>query len=279
VTGGELSVTDFPAQSGSTETLVLLHGFSFDASSWRAQIAAFTAHFRVIAYDLRGFGRSSPPVAGRNHVDDLGELLAALGVEAAHLVGLSLGGNVALGALVERPELVRSAVLASSGLPGHVRTSPRPPDEAEQHARQFGIDAGRRFWFAHPVFAPARAIPAVRSALEQTIDGFSGWQWRTDLEQGAPLPEVSDRLGEISAPTLVLNGALDVVGYRDIARLLAAGIPGAEHAEFSDAGHLLNMERPAEFNAVVLRHLASVPRPSRPSVPSPGHPDEWCVNG
>jgi 3-oxoadipate enol-lactonase len=237
---------------------VLLHGFGLDLTSWDPQVPEVGSAYRTVRYDLRGFGGSSPPVAGRGHVDDLRELLDRLGITSAHLVGLSLGANVALASALELPDVVASLVLASSGLPGHVWTTPRPPDEAAAYAHRHGVDAGRRFWLDHPVFAPARRLPHVRAHLERMVADYSGWEWRTELPQTDLLPALHDRLAEITAPTLVLSGGLDVPGYHEIAHLLARGIPGAAQHELPTAGHMMNLERPEEFTALLLGFLSGV---------------------
>jgi 3-oxoadipate enol-lactonase len=237
--------------------LVLLHGFSFDRSSWDPQFDRFAEHYRTVRYDLRGFGESSPPVAGRGHLEDLIDLLDQLRIAQAHLIGLSLGANIALAAAVAHPDRVASAVLAAPGLPGHRWTTPRPPDEAAEYARVHGVDPGRRFWLDHEIFASTLDYPQARAAIERMVARFAGRQW-TDGEQTDPLPPVHERLGEIRVPTLVVHGARDVAGYQEIARVIAAGIPGARRQEVAPAGHLVNLEQPDEFTARILDFLASV---------------------
>lgn len=237
--------------------IVLLHGFGFDRSSWEPQFDRFATQGRTLRYDLRGFGSSGPPVAGRGHVDDLLDLLDERGITRAHLVGLSLGANVALAAAVAQPDRVAGLVLASPGLPGHRWTTPRPPDQAAEHAHAFGIEAGRCFWLDHEIFASAVDYPEVRAALERMVAGFAGLQW-ADGAQTDPLPALHERLGEVRAPSLVVHGARDVAGYREIARVIAADVPGAQRYELASAGHLVNLERPDEFNTAVLDFLASV---------------------
>ena len=254
VAGGHLVLDD----SGSGEpAIVLLHGFTFDRSSWDPQFDRFAAHHRTLRYDLRGFGSSGPPVAGRGHVDDLLDLLDERGVGRAHLVGLSLGANLALAAALRHPDRVAGIVLASPGLPGHRWTTPRPPDEVAEHARAFGVEAGRRFWLDHEIFASTVDYPEARAGLERMVAAFAGLQW-ADGPQTDPLPALHERLGEVAAPTLVVHGARDVAGYRGIARVIAAGVPGARRHELSTAGHLVNLEQPDEFNTAVLGFLASV---------------------
>lgn len=240
---------------GAGPAVVLLHGFSFDASMWDPQRPALlAAGYRVLRYDLRGFGAAGPPLPERDHVGDLRAVLDGHGVAAAHLVGLSLGANVALAAAHAAPARVASLTLASPGLPGHTWTTPRPPDEVAAHARVKGVAAGKQFWLAHPVFASLDAHPGARKHVGKMIAAFPGHQWG-DGPATPQLPSLAGELGEISAPTLVVSGALDLPGYRQIARVLRGGLPHAQHHEMADAGHVLNLERPREFTRLLLSFL------------------------
>jgi 3-oxoadipate enol-lactonase len=211
---------------------------------------------RAIRYDLRGFGRSGPPAAGRDHVTDLLALLDALWIDRADLAGLSLGANIALAAAALHPDRVRRLALASPGLPGYPWTTPRPPDVAAELARRDGIEAAKRYWLGHPIFRSAAAYPQASRRLAEMVERFPAHQWR-DGPAAAPLPSLTGYLTALAAPTLILNGALDAPGYREIAGVLARDIPGAQRREFASAGHLLNLERPEEFNARLLRFLRS----------------------
>jgi 3-oxoadipate enol-lactonase len=241
-------------ESGSGTAVVLIHGFSFDRSMWDPQVTALADRYRVIRYDLRGFGRSGAPAAGRDHVADLLALLDALAIDRAQLVGLSLGANIALAAAAFHPDRVRRLVLASPGLPGHQWTTPRPPDEAARVARREGVEAGKRYWLSHEIFRSAQAYPQARRRLTEMVERFPAHQW-VEGPAAAALPSLTGYLRTLRPPTLILNGAFDVPGYREIATVLHREIPNAERHEFPDAGHLLNLEHPAEFNAHLLRFL------------------------
>ncbi len=249
--GGEL----IAEEAGAGAPVVLIHGFSFDRSLWDPQFQALTRHHQVIRYDLRGFGDSSAPVTAQGHVEDLLVLLDAFSAVRAHLVGLSLGANIALATAAFHPDRVRSVVLASPGLPGYRWTTPRPPDEAADVARSAGIEAAKEWWLGHEVFRSAVRYPAARARLADMVRRWPAYQWAGGPAT-PPLPSLAGRLGTIRVPALVMNGALDVPGYREIASVLHGEIPGARRQEFPDAGHLLNLERPARFNEDVLSFLA-----------------------
>lgn len=249
---------------GEGMPVVLIHGFSLDLRMWDWQVPDLVAAgYRVIRYDLRGFGRSTlPGPEPYSHADDLCAVLDAAGIRRAALVGLSLGANVACACALEHPDRVAALVLASSGLPGHPWREERPPEAAEAHARRHGIEAGRRFWLAHPLFESVRARPDAAAALDRMVGEYSGWHWANPNPQRPP-PRVAERLPEIEVPALVLTGEHDVAGYREIGDVLAAGMPRARRVRLPEVGHMMNMEDPALFNRTVLAFLAEAGNPAR----------------
>ncbi len=243
--------------AGSGEPVVLVHGFSLDRAFWDPQWQALAARYRVIRYDLRGYGGSTLPTGPYSHVADLEALLAALEARPAHVVGLSMGGAVALGLALDVPRAVRSLTLVDSVLDGH-----RMSDDWGQRwravvaaGRAGDIDEARRLWSAHELFAPARNRPAAAVALAAMLARYSGWHWaEKDPVLAAATPAIA-RLGAVQVPTLVVVGEHDLPDFHGIAERLAAGIPGARLEVVADAGHLPNLEAPAAFNAVLLAHL------------------------
>jgi 3-oxoadipate enol-lactonase len=110
------------ATAGDGAPVVFVHGFGLDSSMWDPQWAAFAKRHRVIRYDMRGYGGSSVPEGAYSHTEDLLALIDFLGAHPAHLVGLSLGGRVALRVAAQHPEVVRSLTLADPALDGHIWT-------------------------------------------------------------------------------------------------------------------------------------------------------------
>jgi len=240
--------------SGEGEPLVLIHGFALDSTMWDKQFMQFSSTYKVIRYDLRGFGRSSRPVGVYSHVDDLLHLLQHLGIASASFLGLSLGANVALNLALARPDSVKALIAASPGLAGHVWTQERPPEAALAHARRHGVEPARDFWFKHELFARSRAIPEACAALRAAVQRYDGWHWENQNPM-RPFELTAARLGHIKTPTLVLSGDRDIQGYRDIAKIVAEGIPGADSSCFQTAGHMLNLDDPQRFNTEVVSFL------------------------
>lgn len=245
---------------GSGEPLVLIHGFSLDLRVWDPQIDAFERHCTTVRYDLRGFGASAvPDGTDYRHADDLAALLDHLGIEAAHVLGLSLGGGVALDFVLEYPERANSLILVDAIVPGltpdDLAAVNRPVWRA---GRTSGADAARALWLASPLFAHALQQPDTARQLRAMIQDYSGWGWtNSDPGRWADLPAYT-RLHDVAVPTLVVVGEHDIPGFHEIAKASRSNIPDARHAVIVGAGHLPNLEQPEAFNRVVLTFLHSV---------------------
>src|SRR5207249_2360372 len=100
--------------------------------------------------------------------------------------------------------------------------------------------------------------PAVDAKLRQIVGDYSGWHWLNHDPERGMNPQTIDRLGEITAPTLVVLGERDLPDFHHVARILIEKVPGARQVTLAGAGHLANMEAPREFNAMVLEFLAKV---------------------
>jgi pimeloyl-ACP methyl ester carboxylesterase len=229
---------------------ILLHAGIADSRMYRQQLATLAP---ARALDLPGFGRTP---LDDDAVDDRAYVRDRLPDEPATLIGTSLGGKIALELALELPERIAALVLVGPGLDGHewseeVRAFGREEEEAlERGDLDAAVEANVRLWLA------ADADPEVRSLVgEMQRNAFELQQDREVPTQQLD-PPASTRLGEIRVPTLVVTGDEDVHDIHEIADKLTAGIPGAERARIAGAGHLPSLERPDEFDRVVLGFLA-----------------------
>lgn len=262
VTRGFAAVNDtqlYYEDAGSGIPVVLIHGLCLSCRMWDAQLDALAERFRVIRYDVRGFGRSSVPEKPFRHADDLRALLDYLNVPAAHVVGLSMGGRIALHYALLYPRGIRSLVLVDSALDGfdwHDSWS-TSLDAIEDRGRREGAKAANRMWFNHELFSAARERPACSAALAEIVRYDSGWIWLNEsLAQGID-PPARARLAEIRVPTLVIVGERDLPDFHAIADILAGGIPSAMKVEMPGVGHMSNMEDPAAFNELLMEFLTA----------------------
>jgi pimeloyl-ACP methyl ester carboxylesterase len=245
------------ATAGDGAPVVFIHGFGLDSNMWDPQWAAFAKRHRLIRYDMRGYGGSSVPQGPYSHTDDLLALIDFLGAQPAHLVGLSLGGRVALRLAAQHPEAVRSLTLADPALDGHIWTDDwlqrwRRMTEA---AKRGDLSAAKKLWREHILFAPANAQPHVADLLREMIDRYSGWHLRYPDPGTAPQTSVSQMLPSISIPTLVMVGELDLPDFQAIARRLEKELPQVELQTIAGSGHMSNMEAPQVFNDLALGFL------------------------
>jgi 3-oxoadipate enol-lactonase len=250
--------------AGEGPEVALVHEGICDSRMWDSQWETFTRTHRVLRLDLRGFGRS-PLEAGRfSNARDLIGVLEEHGFERPALVGVSLGGRVVLEVAVARPELVAALVLVAPGLPGH-DWSPEVRDswEEEEAALEAGdldeaVEVNLRTWVDGPRRRPEDVDADVRSRVGEMQRRAFELQLPVDEEADEELlvTDLAERLGEIRAPTLVVVGDEDVPDMHAIADRLAREIPGARRATIRGAAHVPSLERPEEFDELVLGFLA-----------------------
>ena len=222
---------------------------------WDAVVAALPANLPLIRYDLRGFGASAQDEAVPfRHADDLLALLDYLGIERAHLCGLSMGGAIATRFAIEHPDRVVRLVLVSPALIAWEWSAQWAADyrDCVKAARSGDMDAARRLWWQNPLFDTVRDEPFA-SAMQAEIAAFAGRQWLAD-PQMRELPEV-EHLHRLSAPTLLLAGGRDTADFRLIADTLQATVPGLCRINYPDAGHMLTLERAGEVAAEIAAFL------------------------
>jgi pimeloyl-ACP methyl ester carboxylesterase len=246
------------SESGAGEAVVLIHGFALDRRMWDDQVPELAKHFRVITYDLRGFGQSSVPASEPyTTAGDLKALLDHLGLERAALVGLSMGGNVAIQFAEGYPEIVRALVLIDAVVGGWSWSPGSSAEDGRAWAlgRSEGLEAARDAWLAHAYFVPANEQPAVARRLRQMAEDYSGYHWMHNDPQVWPDPPALARLGDIGCPTLVIVGERDTADLRAMADALAQRIESAKKLSLPGVGHMANMEAPREVNAAILDFL------------------------
>ena len=251
--GGQLRYST----AGVGAPVVLIHGLSLDASMWDPQWSALQREFRAIRYDVRGFGDSTVPTGPYSHSDDLLGLLDSLHARPTHVIGLSMGGQLALRFALEQPQAVKSLTLIDSALEGFSWSEDwvRSMRAIVGAARNGDVRAAKRLWLAHELFVPARRDPRRAAALAAMVERYSAWHWwNVDPVCRPPSPAIKE-LACVSSPTLVLVGDLDLPDFKAIAGHLAAQIPRATLHTIAGAGHMANMEAPAAVNELVLAHL------------------------
>jgi pimeloyl-ACP methyl ester carboxylesterase len=253
-------------EAGHGTPVVLLAGYAGDHLSWGLQFPAFRARHRTIAIDNRGCGRSGAPdvpYTTRGMADDVVGVLDHLGIAAAHVIGLSLGGMIAQELALAHPARVLSLQLHATA--GRADPYLRVLVETWRLVRaQLGremVQQSMALWlFGRRSFAERRDV--IDLLMRQaTVHPYAP----TDIgfaRQGEAVVthDALDRLVAVSCPALVTAGEDDVLVPPRFARELAEHIPGAELHIVREAGHMWCWEKPAEFNALALDFIAKQTR-------------------
>ena len=246
--------------AGKGRPLVLLHAGICDGRMWGGQFDAFAEHYTVLRYDRRGFGRTTQAANRFSHADDFKALLRHFGFERATLVGCSQGGRIALNFALSLPESVDALVLVASALSGYEYESPPPPQvrELEEAGAAGDLERVNELELQMWVDGPRRSPGEVDRCVRELVREMNGAALRALV--GEEVPPVAENaaswLRYVSAPTLVVVGDLDTARTIEAANFLAEGIPGARLEVIRGTAHLPNMERPEEFNRLVLNFLS-----------------------
>jgi len=262
----ELSATELNYErSGSGEPLLLIQGMGGTHMSWGRPFASLLERdFEVIAFDNRGMGLSRR-VGGEFSIAemaaDTAELLAALEIESAHLLGISMGGMIAQELALAHPEQLRSLTLGCTFCGGEGSQLMEPSNfrklvEATSSGNQdrvfeamYELNLSPGFRAEQSRYADFAEMAAALPSPRETI----GFQLQAIIAH-----KTQDRLPQISAPTLVIHGTADqVLGYPN-GPLIASRIPGARLETFEDVGHMFWWEQP-ERSAELLRQHALAP--------------------
>lgn len=237
--------------------VALGHSLASSGRMWAPQVAELEKRYRVLNLDMRGHGRSEAPKAPYSFDDLAGDALAALdalGVKQAHWVGLSIGGMIGQALALKAQERFLSFTLCDtmSRVPPEMR---HVWDERVARARQHGMAALWEETAERWLTAAFRAknppgLALIRGEfLNTSIEGYAG------CSAAIQTLDFTDRLGEISKPTLILCGALDPSTPLAASEAIHQRIAGSKLVAVPDSMHICNVEKPAEFNAALLDFL------------------------
>jgi pimeloyl-ACP methyl ester carboxylesterase len=243
--------------AGSGDPLIMIMGFLADSRMWTLQTPVFAEHFTCITFDNRGVGMSSRPPGPYSMEQMAGDAIAVmddLGIDRAHVLGISMGGAIAQHVALKVPERIRSLVLAATWC--------QPNQWLERlgeiggQVSQLGQQAFGRsvpLW----LFTPKLVIhqPDVVNMIEQMMLAFEP-PAETFTHQMAAVKEhdTREQLHQITAPTLVLGAKRDFMVPPELADVVHQSIPGSRF-ELLDGGHGFSAENAAEFNRVILEFL------------------------
>jgi 3-oxoadipate enol-lactonase len=247
-------------EAGSGAPIVLLHGLGDDHALWRHQVGPLAKRRRVVTPDLRGHGRSPigmTPFSLEEMADDVRVMIERLDLDRPVVAGLSMGGGIAQALAIRHPKLVRALVLVSTSSEFRDETRLRFLDRAaraEREGIEAVIDATVPRWFTAEFVtrAPEEVAHTTRTVAAMDPAAFAA------ASRANAVRNLTARLGEIACPVLFIGGALDPadphrsleIYRRELRHLTATIVP--------DASHLVPVEQPAAFNAILLRFLDEV---------------------
>jgi 3-oxoadipate enol-lactonase len=241
-------------EAGSGPAVLLLHGGLGDSELWEPVVPFLAERFRTIRTDLRFFGRSTGPAAPWSWHDDVIGVLDELGVERAALVGLSLGGRIAIDVALDRPERLWALGLVAPGLSGHDGRAYTAEQEARIEEALAAGEVEAALEIDLEPWAPLGVDDRIRRLGHATPDANplpAGVEPRAPA--GAPAKE---RLSELAVPTLVVTASHDPAGFREVGPLIASEAPNARHVEL-DSDHFMTLREPELLARALLDFLAT----------------------
>lgn len=255
--------------SGQGTDLVFVHAGCADSRMWDEQFPSFARHYRTLRYDMRGYGNSTVNKGAFSNREDLYDLLESIEIQHAHFVACSMGSLAVTDFALEHPEKVQSLVLVSPALSGYQYEGPPPQAVLEMiEARKAGnleqaAELQAQIWADGPKRNSDQSNREVHKLVRQmSLDSL---KLQADIIRETaflieePLdPPAMPRLEQIKVPTLVLVGDLDDDSEMEIAELLTTRINNAQRAIIPGTAHLPNMEKPEEFNSLVLEFLKDI---------------------
>jgi len=244
---------------GEGPWLVMSHSLACNLAMWDAQAAALRSRFRVLRFDTRGHGGTDAPAGAYTLdqlADDLQALLDALGIAKCSYMGLSMGGMIGMTHALKYPGRFERLVLCNTTS----RIGPEAAaiwkgriDAVTANGMEAVVDGTLTRWFTAPFLARKPDVAArVGTMIRQTpVAGYVG------CCHAIPKIDLTDRLGAVKCPTLVVAGDQDVGTPVEMARAIQLAIPGAQLAVIPSASHLSNLEQPEVFDYFSGRFLTT----------------------
>jgi len=254
INGATISYSD----QGQGLPLVLLHGFPLDSRMWEGQVADLSSRYRVIAPDLRGFGKSAPGSAFtmQSLADDVRALLVELNALPCALAGLSMGGYVALNYVHRYARDLRGLILIDTRAEGDTTQGKEGRQKMIDLVRAKGSKAVADQMEAKMLSPDTLAKrPQQARALRRMMESCSPQTIEHALAAMRDRPDMTGELPSIAAPTLIIVGDADSITPPGVAQEMQKRIPRSQLVTIQGAGHMSPLEQPAQVNRAVRNFL------------------------
>lgn len=237
--------------SGFSLPVVFIHGFALDSREWRYQIDSCNRNkFSYIAYDMRGFGKSSTPVLEYSHAEDLNALISKLSVNKVIVCGHSFGGEVALDFVLKYPHKSAGLILVSPSL-GSVGIDEKSFFAELKHlAKSAKANFVRHQIVNHESVQLLKRTPAIFELVKEMIDDYSLWHF-LNQDFAVSIYDNVTKINQVQCPTKILVGSLDSKSSVHISQEISKKIKNAELEIVKDCGHFLNLECPNSLNKTI----------------------------
>ena len=246
--------------AGTGEPIVLIHGSFGDRRHWDFQFNEFSKKYKVLRYDVRGYGKSALPNPDSAYTDseDLNALLDFLRIEKANICGLSMGTLIAIDLALSHPDKCNSLILCGPRVAGdgsaEYRTAyadsvsagiSRAVEIVKNKGAKEGTDS---LWTGNNPLSRAVRSPKTLEALLKMGYEYSWLRYLYANKRMQAFPMAIKKLNEIKIPALIITAEYDLELCKTVANILAKEIPNAKLLSIKGAGHMMNMDRPEEFN-------------------------------
>ncbi len=252
--------------AGQGVPLVMIHAGVADSRQWNNEFAFFAPNYRVVRYDMRGYGKSEPVDGEFSHLGDLVAVLNALEVdEPVVIMGCSMGGGLAMDFALTYPSRVKALIMVGSGPSGLELDVPTPAKFADvEKAFEAGdldlvSELETQIWFD----GTGRTPEQVDQAMRKLLYDMNRQALAHEVKQlGKRLPnsqvQAFDRLNELQIPVLIIVGEHDTPYILAAADYMVEKLPSAQKVRVEDAAHLPNMDHPDEFQTAVTNFLENL---------------------
>ena len=256
--------------AGSGEVILFVHGNFGDCRHWDYQFKPLSEEYKVIRYDVRGYGKSANPDPEEVYYDyeDIKSLMDFLKIEKVHICGLSMGSGIAVDFALMYPERCHS-LIPIGPWPSGYGTGEFTNDGTNMLWKVFGDvvktlnEKGTKeatdYWWTGTDFVKTsvRSDQTLNELLKMGYD-YDFWGFKNQNKRSNPSPPAINRLNEIKVPTLIVTAEYDMAPCITVADLMDKEMINAKKISIKDAGHCMNMEKPKEFNAELVNFIESL---------------------
>jgi 3-oxoadipate enol-lactonase len=250
--------------AGNGEAVVFVHGNFGDRRHWDFQFQSLSTKYKIVRYDVRGYGLSALPKSDETYFDteDLKALLEYLDIEKAHICGVSMGSGIIVDFALEYPEMCISIIPTGPWAVGFGSNEYKSPAADSLFAvmattgsiakEKGSKEATDYFWTGNNVMAKTanKSNSTLDSLLKMGYE-YSYWGFLNPNKRSNTSPPAIGRLDEIKIPALIVTAEYDVEACIEIADIMEKEIEGSIKVSIKDAGHLMNMDKPDEFNKII----------------------------